>query len=412
MGIFKRSRARDAPNKRSLEDFIKGVDTDYGVRALSGAAVSEEGAMRTSAVYACVKILAETVASLPCSLLKEENGNTVKASAHPLYGVLHDISNPEMTSFAFRETMMTSLLLWGNAYARIIRGAQNHVTELWPLLPQNMTAERDKATGGIKYGYYDPDAARTVTYAPEQILHIAALSYNGITGLSPIRQAREAIGLALSTEEFGARFFSNGARPSGILEHPGTVKDPEKLRESWNKIFQGAGNSHKTAILEEGLKFHTIGIPPNDSQFLETRKYQLNEICRIFRVPPHLVADLDRSTFSNIEHQSIDFVVHTVRPWLVRWEQALFKSLLDAREKKLYFIRFNVEGLLRGDYKSRMEGYSIGRQNGWMSINDIRRLENMNPVSKAEGGDLYLVNGNMVTAAYAGQRTQKEGGID
>ena len=227
---------------------------------------------------------------------------------------------------------------------------------------------------------------------------MVGLSYDGIKGLSPIDQAKEAVGLALATEEFGARFFGNGARPGGILEHPGVVKDPEKLRESWNKVYQGARNSHKIAVLEEGLKYHEIGLSPEASQFLQTRKYQLNEICRIFRVPPHLVGDLERSTFSNIEHQSIDFVVHTIRPWLVRWEQAIYKNLLNAEERRLYYAKFNVDGLLRGDFATRTQGYATARQNGWMSINEIRALEEMNPIAKEKGGDDYLINGNMITA--------------
>jgi HK97 family phage portal protein len=176
------------------------------------------------------------------------------------------------------------------------------------------------------------------------------------------------------------------------------VKDPERIRESWNKVYQGTRNSHKIAVLEEGMKYHEIGIPPEQAQFLQTRKYQLNEICRIFRVPPHLVGDLERSTFSNIEHQSIDFVTHTIRPWLVRWEQAIYKSLLNEQERRLYYAKFNVDGLLRGDFATRMQGYATARQNGWMSINDIRSLEDMNPIPSEQGGDDYLVNGNMVKA--------------
>ena len=414
MGLFtKHSRDKPISEKRDIDnkaaDFIKGIDCDFGGGSQSGVPVDEHRSMQTSAVYACVKILAETIASLPCNLKKEEKGKTVNATEHPLYEVLHDIPNYEMTSFTLREAMMTSLLLWGNAYARIIRDGQKHVKELWFLKPQNMVVERDYQTKKIKYTYSDSDSGKTVIYKPEQILHILGLSYDGIKGMSPITEAREAIGLALATEEFGARFFCNGAKPGGVLEHPGLVRDPEKLRDSWNKVYQGARNSNKVVVLEEGMKYHQIGIPPEDAQFLETRKYQLNEICRIFRVPPHLVADLEHSTFSNIEHQSIDFVVHTVRPWLVRWEQAMYKSLLNEDERRLYFIRFNVDGLLRGDYKSRMEGYSIGRQNGWLSANDIRKLEDMNPLSTAEGGDLYLVNGNMVSAVYAGNR-KSEGG--
>lgn len=402
MGIFHRNRdgpkeKRSQPSKE-MKDFIRGVDVDFLGGSNSGVAVDELRAMQTSAVYACVKILAETVASLPLHLYKKgKDGKNEQAEQHPLFCCLYESPNEEMTSFEFRETMMTSVLLWGNAYARIIR-KKGHVSELWYLKPQNMTVERDSVTHRIKYTYSDDVTNQTVVYRPDQVFHLKGLSLDGVKGISPISQAREAVGLALATEEYGAKFFGNGARPGGVLEHPGILKDPERLRESWNKVYQGTRNSHKVAVLEEGLKYHSIGIAPEDAQFLETRKYQVNEICRIFRVPPHLVGDLERATFSNIEHQSIEFVQHTIRPWLVRWEQEISRSLLNESERLLYFARFNVDGLLRGDYKSRMEGYAIGRQNGWLSINDIRRLEDMSLVSADKGGDEYLVNGNMTAA--------------
>lgn len=410
MGIFHRNR--DGPKEKrnqpssEMKDFIRGVDVDFLGGSNSGVRVDELSAMQTSAVYACVKILAETVASLPLHLYKKgKDGKNEQAEQHPLFCCLYESPNEEMTSFEFRETMMTSVLLWGNAYARIIR-KKGHVTELWYLKPQNMTVERDSFTHMIKYTYSDDITNQTVVYRPDQVFHLKGLSLDGVKGISPIAQAREAVGLALATEEYGAKFFGNGARPGGVLEHPGILKDPEKLRESWNKVYQGTRNSHKVAVLEEGLKYHSIGIAPEDAQFLETRKYQVNEICRIFRVPPHLVGDLERATFSNIEHQSIEFVQHTIRPWLVRWEQEISRSLLDESERLLYFARFNVDGLLRGDYKSRMEGYAIGRQNGWLSINDIRRLEDMSLVPADNGGDDYLVNGNMTAAKI------EEGGND
>jgi HK97 family phage portal protein len=262
--------------------------------------------------------------------------------------------------------------------------------------------ERDIEFGRLIYKYLKD--GQQIILTSEQVLHIPGLGFDGIKGYSPIHMAREAIGLALATEEFGARFFGNGARPGGILEHPGVVKDPEKLRKSWEEVYKGIKNSHKIAVLEEGMKYHEIGIPPEDAQFLETRRFQLNEICRIFRVPPHLVGDLTRATFSNIEHQSIEFVVHTIRPWLVRWEQAITKCLLREGERKIYFPKFTVDGLLRGDFKARMEGYAIGRQNGWLSANDIRELEDLNPIPEEQGGDLYLVNGNMIPAKSAGEK--------
>ena len=393
--------ARAAPVDEKMQAFMNGEDL---ADTRAGLFVSEESAMRTSAVYACVRVLAETVASLPLPLYKRLTKGKEKAIYHPLYSLLHDVPNHEMTSFSFRETMMTHLLLWGNAYALIVYKGKTPV-ELWPLHPSRVYVDRHSVTKELIYYYSDDDGQKM--YSSSQILHIPGLSYNGIKGLSPIALARETIGLSQATEEFGSRFFSNGARPGGILEHPGIVKDPEKLRTSWENVYKGVKNSHKIAVLEEGMTYKEIGIPPNDAQFLETRKFQLNEICRMFRVPPHLIGDLERATFSNIEHQSIDFVVHTIRPWLVRWEQAIQRCLLSEGERSLYFVKFTVDGLLRGDFKTRMDGYAVGRQNGWYSANDIRELEDLNPLPDEVGGDLYLVNGNMmpITAAI-----KKQGG--
>lgn len=238
--------------------------------------------------------------------------------------------------------------------------------------------------------------------APGDILHIPGLGFDGLVGYSPIAMAKNAIGLAIATEEFGAKFFANGAAPSGVLEHPGTIKDPTKVREAWQSQFGGSSNSGKVAVLEEGMKYTPISISPEQAQFLETRKFQINEIARIFRVPPHMVGDLEKSSFSNIEQQSLEFVKYTLEPWLVRWEQSMMHSLLTPSEKQEYFIKFNVDGLLRGDYASRMSGYATARQNGWMSANDIRELENLDRIPAEEGGDLYLINGNMTKLADAG----------
>ena len=402
MGLFSRKKKENRSIDQKTADFIKGVDLDTGQQSNSGIDVDEESALKISTVYACVKVISETIASLPLNLLKElTNGDTEKAKQHPLYSVLKDVPNSEMSSFTFREMLMTNLLLWGNAYALIKRNKNGEIVELYPLKSKNMVVERDMTTNAIKYTYTN-NRGITKTYSPKQIFHIPAFSFDGIIGVSPITYAREAMGLALATEEFGARFFGNGARPGGVLEHPGVLKDPEKLRESWNKVYQGTANSHKVAVLEEGMKYHEIGMSPEDSQFLQTRSFQIAEICRIFRVPPHMVGDLSRSTFSNIEHQSIDFVVHTIRPWLVRWEQAITRALLSEEERTIYYAKFNVDGLMRGDFVTRMNGYAIARQNGWMSANEIRALENMNKIPADQGGDLYLLNGNMITAMNAG----------
>ena len=415
MGLFNRKKKEQRNLDKKTADFIKGVDIDTGQMSNSGVDVDEETALKISAVYACVKVISETVASLPLNLLKElTNGDSEKAKQHPLYTLLKDTPNSEMSSFTYREMLMTNLLLWGNAYSLIKRNKLGQIVELYPLKSKNMKVERDAVTNKIKY-IYTNNKGITTTYTPKQVLHIPAFTFDGVLGVSPITYAREAMGLALATEEFGARFFGNGARPGGVLEHPGVVKDPDKLRDSWNKVYQGTANSHKVAVLEEGMKYHEIGMSPEDSQFLQTRSFQLTEICRIFRVPPHMIGDLSRSTFSNIEHQSIDFVVHTIRPWLVRWEQAIVRSLLTDEERTIYYAKFNVDGLMRGDFATRMNGYAIARQNGWMNANEIRALEDMNKIPADQGGDLYLLNGNMISAIAAGnsggaKNEIKEGG--
>ncbi|MEA4969919.1 MAG: phage portal protein [Candidatus Pelethousia sp.] len=395
-------KARDKPQNR-----LPGSDPGFFFGGTtSGKAVNERTAMQTTAVYACVRILAEAVAGLPLHLYKHKaDGGKEKALGHPLYYLLHTEPNPEMTSFAFRETLMSHLLLWGNAYAQVIRDGAGRVLALYPLLPSKMTVDRTPA-GQLFYEYRTDTGP--VILRPQDVLHIPGLGFDGLIGYSPIAMAKNAIGMAIATEEYGAKFFSNGANPGGVLEHPGVVKDPKRVHESWNAVYQGSGNAHRIAVLEEGMKFNAIGIPPEQAQFLQTRKFQINEIARIFRVPPHMVGDLEKSSFSNIEQQSLEFVKYTLDPWVVRWEQAIQKALLLPSEKRAYFAKFNVDGLLRGDYQSRMTGYATGRQNGWLSTNDIRELEDMNRIPAELGGDLYLINGNMTKLADAGIFASKE----
>ena len=368
----------------------------------SGKVVNEKSAMQTTAVYACVRILSETIASLPLHTYQKTDKGKEKAVDHPLYHLLHDEPNPEMTSFVFRETLMGHLLLWGNAYAQVIRDGRGKVMALYPLMPDKMTVHRSE--GGELYYSYSKEGKEHILRSFE-VLHIPGLGFDGLLGHSPIAMAKNAIGMAIATEEYGANFFNNGANPGGVLEHPGILKDPERVRKSWNSVYAGSGNAHKVAVLEEGMSFKPIGIPPEQAQFLQTRKFQLNEIARIFRVPPHMIGDLEKSSFSNIEQQSLEFVKYTLTPWLSRWEMAMKKSLLSPSEKKDYFIKHNVEGLLRGDYKTRMEGYSIGIQNGFLSPNDVRELEDLNTI---EHGDVYAVNGNMLKLEDIGAYAKKD----
>jgi len=355
--------------------------------------------MQTTAVYACVRVLSETLASLPLHVYRHTDRGKEKATDHRLYSLLHDEPNPEMTSFVFRETLMGHLLLWGNAYAQIVRDGRGDVLAMYPLLPDKMTVDRSSL--GELYYEYQTDTGPVILRNYE-VFHIPGLGFDGLVGYSPIAMAKNAIGIAIATEEYGAKFFANGANPGGVLEHPGVLKDPKRVRDSWNAVYQGSGNAHRIAVLEEGMKFQPIAIPPEQAQFIATRKFQLNEIARIFRIPPHMIGDLEKSSFSNIEQQSLEFVKYTLDPWVSRWEQAIQRSLFKESEKRRYFVKFNVDGLLRGDYQSRMQGYATGRQNGWLSANDIRELEDMNRIPKDQGGDLYLINGNMTKLEDAG----------
>ena len=409
MGIFSGLfKSRDKPT----DSTVGSRYTLYMGGSTSGKTVTERSAMQMTAVYSCVRILAEAIAGLPLHVYRyNSDGGKEKAIDHSLYLILHDEPNPEMSSFVFRETLMTHLLLWGNAYAQIIRNSKGEVMALYPLMPNKMSVDRDE-NGQLYYQYLRSidevgGKSETVILKPADVLHIPGLGFDGLVGYSPIAMAKNAIGLAIATEEYGAKFFANGAAPSGVLEHPGTIKDPQRVREAWQSQFGGSQNSGKIAVLEEGMKYTPISISPEQAQFLETRKFQINEIARIFRVPPHMVGDLEKSSFSNIEQQSLEFVKYTLDPWVIRWEQSIMRTLLTPEEKKSYFVKLNLEGLLRGDYQSRMNGYATARQNGWMSANDIRELENLDRIPAEAGGDLYLINGNMLPLEQAGAFANK-----
>lgn len=381
-------------------------------RSNAGKRVTDKTALQHIVVYACVRVLSEAVAQLPLHVYRYTDNGKERVPNHPLYFLLHDQPNPEMTSFVFRETLMSHLLIYGNAYAQIIRNGRGEVVGLYPLSPDKIRVDRDDKNRLIYiYSRYDeanPNVKEQgeIILKSENVLHIPGLGFDGLVGYSPIAMAKNALGISLACEEYGASFFANGASPSGILEHPGVIKDPEKIRNAWQYAY-GSGNSHKVAVLEEGMKYQPIAIPNNEAQFLETRKFQIEEIARLYRVPLHMIGDLEHATFSNVEHLSLDFVKYSLDPWLVRWEQNMQKDLLSDSEKGQYFIRFNVEGLLRGDYASRMQGYATARQNGWLSANDIRELEDMNRIPAEEGGNLYLCNGSFTKLADAGAFADK-----
>lgn len=361
----------------------------------AGPSVTEDNAMRSSAVYACIRIISESIASLPLVLYRQNGRNKERATNHPAYPLLHDMANPEMTAFEWRELMMAHALLTGNGFSEKDIDSQGRVRALWPLHPGKM--ERyEKRSDGLWWFYRTPD--NDLRAIPQyRIHHIKGLG-NGIMGYSPIMQAaRQAIGLSLATEEYGARFFSNGAKSGIMLKVPNKLSPAayERLKASFNDQYQGLSNAHRVKILEEGMDVATIGIPPNEAQFLETRKFQVTEIARIYRVPPHMLADLDRATFSNIEHQSLSFVMHTLMPWLVRHEQAIYRDLLTESDRRNHFAKYVVAGLVRGDIATRYQAYTTAVTTGFMTRNEVRELEDMNPL---EGLDEPLLPLNMMEA--------------
>ena len=417
MGIFSGLfKSRDKPQN----SYDSPSYTYFFGRSNAGKRVTDRTALQHIAVYACVRVLSEAIAQLPLHLYKYNDSGKERVPQHSLYFLLHDQPNPEMTSFVFRETLMSHLLIYGNAYAQIIRNGRGDVLGLYPLMPDKMKVDRDEKNRLIYiYSRYDEanpnlkEQGDIVLYADE-VLHIPGLGYDGLVGYSPIALAKNAIGISIACEDYGASFFGNNANPSGVLEHPGVIKNPDKLRDAWHRAY-GGRNAHKVAVLEEGVKFTPISIPNNEAQFLETRKFQIEEIARMYRVPLHMIGDLDHATFSNVEHLSLDFVKYSLDPWIVRWEQGLQKALLSDSEKGQYFIKFNVDGLLRGDYASRMQGYSIGIQNGFLCPNDVRELEDMNLIPEEKGGFTYMVNGSMsrlcdAGIAYADKKEESENG--
>lgn len=380
------------------------VEELSGQATAVGRPVSPGTALQNTAVFSCVRILAETLASLPLPVYRRlADGGKQRAQDYYLYGLLHDAPNPEMTSFELRETLMGHVATWGNAYGELELNGAGQARAIWPLRPDRVKIKREAGALVYYLRWSKPDrlgrvGAKLPAY---RVLHVRGLGFDGIVGYSPIAMARQAVGLAMAAEEFGARFYANDARPGIVLEHPGKLSEPahKRLKKSWEERHQGLENAHRVAILEEGMGLKEVGLPPEDAQFIETRKFQLQEMARLFRIPPHMLADLERATFSNIEHQSLEFVIHTIRPWLVRWEQAIHRDIFLESERAVYFAEFLVDGLLRGDIAARYQAYAVGRQNGWLSANDVRQIENMNPI---EGGDIYMVPLNMISATQVG----------
>jgi HK97 family phage portal protein len=361
----------------------------------SGVAVNEQTALNYSAVWAAVQRISGDVGSLPLVLYKRVGDGKEPLRDHPTYRLLHDQPNPDMTAVVFRETLQAHLLTWGNAYAEIEWRGDGRPNALWPIEPNRVTPERT-AGGGLRYkvqGYNKAD----VYFAPEDMLHIPGLGFDGTCGYSVIQKARESIGLGIAMEKFGGAFFGNGTTFGGILTHSARLSDAARknIRESFNSKHQGVHRAHNFALLEEGMTYTPLGVPPDDAQFLETRRFQVTEIARWFQIPPHMLADLERATFSNIEQQQIDYYTGTLRRWLVRWEQEINRKLV--LQQGTQFVEHVIDGLLRGDIESRYAAYAVGRQWGWLSADDVRSKENLNPLP-SDAGKIYLVPINMAPA--------------
>ena len=378
----------------TLSSTTRLLDDVGGYSTASGITVTPDKAMQLSAVSACVRLIAESIASLPLHVYQHGGEKRTRVDDGVHYRLLHTEPNQLMSSFGFRETLAASVLLWGNAYAFIRWSEGGDPVELLPLLPESVQPFK---TSAGRLGYtFSMDGVTQYRVDQSAILHVPGLAYDGICGMSPIRYAAQSVGLGLAAERYGASWFGNGSQPSGYLTMQEKL-NPEQtktLRDQWYAAYGGLSNANRTAVLFNGAKFEKISIPPNEAQFVETRKFQVSEIARWYRVPPHMIGDLDKATFSNIEHQALEFVTHTLRPWLVRFEQEINRKLFIGTYADQY-AEFNVDGLLRGDVKSRGDYYVRGRQWGWLSANDIRRLENMEPI---DGGDVYLTPLNMVNA--------------
>ena len=391
----------------SLTDYrmheLRGIDWSEmgGTRTASGIRVNADTSMACSAYTACIRVISDSVSSLPLHLYERlANGGKRKASDHPIYRLLHQQPNPWQTAQEFRDWMTGLYLHYGASYAEIRGGARGPVSELWPLHSSRMEVERLE-NGRLRYLYREPSGRLTV-YNQEQIFCLRYTTDDGIHPIPTYRLFQNAIGLAQALEAHGATYFGNGARPGIVLEsdNPIPIEAAERLREQWERMHRGADRAHRTAVLPNGVKAHELSQSNEAAQFLETRQYQVIEICRAFRVPPHMIQDLTRSTYSNIEVQGTEFVQHCLLPHLKRWEAAISRDVIE--DDETYFAEHSVSGLLRGDHASRSAYYVSAIQNGWMSINEVRELENLNPLG--EEGDKHFIQLNMTTLDQAGEQ--------
>jgi HK97 family phage portal protein len=387
-GIFGRTETRAGYSLRdpALVALFGGHESDAGVT------VTEQNVLHSSPVWSAVRVISEGVASLPLILYKRDESHKSRANGHPLYTLLHDNPNPFTPSLAFREALQAHALLWGNAYAEIERNSLGQAVALWILRPDWVQVELQE-DGTPSYLYRHPN--REVQELDwRDVFHLRGLGYDGLVGYSVVKCARDSLGLTIATERFGAKLFGNGARPSGVLTVAGHLSDDAvaRLRKDFNAMHSGVANAHRVAILEQGMAWQSIGIPPEDAQFLQTRSFQIAEVARWFNLPPSKLRDTAGASYSSLEAANMEFLVDTLRPWLIRWEQEISMKLLAKWERPDYHAEHLVEGILRADQASRYNAYAVGRNWGWLSVNQIRAMENMDPIP---GGDEFLQPLNM-----------------
>lgn len=387
----------------SMDDFDREIR--QGIRRgqpVAGVYVSPETALRQATVLSCVRVLAEAMASLPLFLYREQNGRREKATDHPLYYLLHDAPNDEMSAADWMTSQMTSLVPSGNCYTVLTRNGRGEIIDLYPAPWDQVHVYRDPRTNQLRYRVTNERGDQEDLPA-NRVMHVKLFTRDGVMGQSVIQLAAQHVALGMATTDFLGKFYSQGMTIGAVLEHPETLS--EQARENLEKSLQeealGLSNAWTPFILEEGMKLNRVSMPFKDVQLVEMLKLGRDEICGLFRVPPHMVANLERATFSNVEHLSLEFVMYTLLPYVRMFEQAINQKLLTPRERAAgYYAKFNLSGLLRGDYKSRQEGLAIQRQNGVINADEWRELEEYNPIG-GEAGEAYLVNGNMVPTEQA-----------
>lgn len=369
-----------------------------GGESSTGVAVTDESALRIATVLSCVKVIAEQISTLPLMVFDRQGDGSKRAMPeHPLSMMLHTLPNLESTAQAVRETHVAHTLIRGDGYVRVVRDGGGRVAELWTLPPGTIEVSRPQRRGELLFRYSE-NGVPAEDLSAEDLWRLPGLSWNGVTGLSPIGLARESMGLAIALERSTAKTLKNSARLATVIEYDQEMDDPdfEAFKRDWKESAEGPDNAGSTQFLDRGMKLKTVGMSFEDLQFLELKRFQVAEICRLYRVPKHMVFEGDAMPRANMEQASLEFVIYTLRPWLVRVEQTITRDLLLPGERGRLFAEHNVAGLLRGDFQTRMAGYAQGRQWGWWSANDVRALENQNGIGPQ--GDVYLQPSNMVDA--------------